>query len=215
MLRLLGIVVGLGCAATAAARDTAPAPAPASVTIAGLRWTSSNLAATRFRNGDAIPEVQDAAAWAAAGRAGRPAWARYGNAATAPDRWGVLYNRAAITDLRGLCPTGFRLPTKRDWSALEAALGGGGKAAQAMKARSGWPAGGAGTNSSGFGALPAGFRTQRGEYFLGRRVAYFWTAELEANGTSIAHMLFDDDRPLFRIEYDVAMGMSVRCVAPS
>jgi uncharacterized protein (TIGR02145 family) len=201
------LALAFGAPANAAPSD--------SVIIGKQRWTSSNLAVTRFRNGDAIPEIRDAAAWAAAGRAGRPAWARYGNAASAPDGWGVLYNFAAITDPRGLCPAGFRLPGKQDWRVLESALGGGKAAAASLKAATGWPAGGAGNNSSGFAALPAGFRTQRGEYFLGKRVAYFWVAERETNGTSIAHMLFDDDRPLFRIEYDVAMGMSVRCVAPA
>ena len=197
------------------AADSAPiGTSTTSTTIGGQRWTSSNLATTRFRNGDPIPEITDAAAWAAAGRSGKPAWVRYGNAGTAPAGWGVLYNYAAVTDRRGLCPAGYRVPGNKDWQALESALGGGARAARALKASTGWPAG-AGNNSSGFAALPAGFRTQRGDYFLGTRVAYFWSADREANGTTIAHMLFDDARPLFRIEYDVAMGMSVRCVAPA
>jgi len=200
--------MGLGIAAPATAET------PGSVTIGAQRWSAENLAVTRFRNGDAIPEVSDAGAWAAAGRAGRPAWIRYGNTAT-PAGWGVLYNFAAVTDPRGLCPAGFRVPDNRDWRQLEAALGGGKTAAASLKAATGWPTGVAGSNRSGFGALPAGFRTQQGAFFLGRRVAYFWSRDREANGTTIAHMLFDDDRPLFRIEYDVAMGMSVRCVAPA
>jgi uncharacterized protein (TIGR02145 family) len=183
-----------------------------SILVGQLQWMTKNLTVTRFANGDEIPDVADAMAWADAGRSGRPARSTYANAAEPPENWGMLYNYAVLTDPRGLCPDGWRLPSNEDWTKLEVALGGGSAAPAAMKSESAWPGGKGGTNASGFAALPAGFRTQRGEFFLGGRVAYFWARELAADGTPTAHMLFDDDRPLFRIQYDVAMGMSVRCV---
>ncbi len=124
----------------------------------------------------------------------------------------MLYNYAAITNKRGSCPSGFRIPDNSDWRTLEATLGNGGAASAALKTATGWPEGDRGTNSSGFAALPAGFRTQRGDFFLGERVAYFWSSDREADNSTTAHMLFDDQRPLFRIQYSVAMGMSVRCL---
>ncbi len=188
-----------------------PAAVPPSVRIGNQLWMRENLAVTRFRNGDAIPMVREAAAWAAAGEAGRPAYAIYGNASAPRPGWGLLYNYAAISDPRGLCPQGWRVPTKADWAELERRLGA--QPGAQLKARQGWGPGGAGTDAVGFAALPAGFRTQSGQDFLGDRVAYFWPADAEANGTVIAHMLFDYDSIIFRIEYLKAKGMSVRCLA--
>jgi uncharacterized protein (TIGR02145 family) len=188
-------------------------PVVASITIGDQRWMRDNLAVTRFRNGDPVPMISSAAAWATDGRMRRPAWSTYANASSVPPNWGLLYNYYAVSDPRGLCPIGWRLPSNADWRQLEKALGGGRAAAFALKSATGWPAGGAGENSSGFGALPAGFRSQRGEFFLGRRVAYFWSLDQASNRTTTAHMLFDDSSPLFRIQYEPAMGMSLRCIA--
>jgi uncharacterized protein (TIGR02145 family) len=43
------------------------------------------------------------------------------------------------------------------------------------------------------------------------RVGHFWSLT-ELSPTTTAHMLFDYDSKIFRIEYDKAMGMSVRCL---
>jgi uncharacterized protein (TIGR02145 family) len=130
-------------------------------------------------------------------------------------RDGLLYNYAAVRDPRGICPKGFRIPNDADWAALEAALGRE-VAATRMKTREHWPktatGPGNGTDDVGFGGLPAGFRTQRGDFFLGDQVAYFWSLTERSPNTTTAHMLFDYDSKIFRIEYDKAMGMSKRCL---
>jgi uncharacterized protein (TIGR02145 family) len=202
--------------ATGKAAQAAPArSAPATITIGQQVWLARNLAAVTFRNGDPIPRIAEAAAWAAAGPAGRPAQSAYENDEARAAREGLLYNYAAIADPRGLCPKGFRIPTDADWNTLEVTLGKD-VAATRMKARSGWPATqngpGNGSDDVGFGGLPAGFRTQRGDFFLGGRVAYFWSLTELSPTTTTAHMLFDYDPKIFRIEYDKAMGMSVRCI---
>lgn len=198
---------------------SAAAPAPAdlpTVTIGAQVWLARNLDATHFANGDPIPRITGEAAWAAAGAQGKPAQSAYANDEGRVARDGLLYNYAAITDPRGLCPKGFRIPTDADWNTLEATLGKD-TAATRMKTRAGWPAtetgaSGNGTDDVGFGGLPAGFRTQRGDFFLGDRVAYFWSLTALSPTTTTAHMLFDYDSKIFRIEYDKAMGMSVRCL---
>jgi uncharacterized protein (TIGR02145 family) len=218
---LSGITLALAAAAGLTPGQPAHAApdktlAPATITIGDQVWLARNLAVTSFRNGDPIPRITDAAAWAAAGRAGRPAQSAYDNDEARLSRDGLLYNYAAIRDARGLCPAGFRIPTDADWNRLEAALGKD-VAATRLKARSGWPvtesgAPGNGSDDVGFGGLPAGFRTQRGEFFLGGRVAYFWSLTELSPTTTTAHMLFDYDPKIFRIAYDKAMGMSVRCL---
>jgi uncharacterized protein (TIGR02145 family) len=188
---------------------------PETVTIGKQVWLARNLAVTRFANGDPIPRVTDSDDWAAAGAAGQPAQSAYDNAEARVARDGLLYNYAAIRDPRRLCPVGFRIPDDNDWATLEAALGKDVAAAK-LKAAQYWPntetGPGNGTDDVGFGGLPAGFRTQRGDFFLGDRVAYFWSLTELSPTTTTAHMLFDYDPKIFRIAYDKAMGMSVRCL---
>lgn len=218
-LLLCALAAGTGALATPVRQGEAHAapasPAPATITIGQQVWLARNLSVTTFRNGDPIPRITDARAWASAGSAGRPALSAYENDDARTARDGLLYNYAAIRDPRGLCPQGFRIPTDADWNALETFLGKN-VAATRMKTRSGWPMSengpGNGSDDVGFGGLPAGFRTQRGDFFLGGRVAYFWSLTELSPTTTTAHMLFDYDPKIFRIAYDKAMGMSVRCL---
>ncbi len=185
----------------------------ASVMIGEQRWMKQNMTATTFRNGDPIMRLTEAASWADAGRAKTPAYTTYANQPMPPANWGLLYNFAAVTDPRGICPIGWRVPNNRDWRQLEAFLGGGAGAARALKADDGWPGGLDGSNITGFAALPAGWRTQDGIFYLANRIAYFWTSDLSPDGTVVSHMLFDTERPMFRIGYNPGMGQSLRCIA--
>ncbi len=141
------------------------------------------------------------------------AYATYANQMPPPAKWGLLYNFAAVTDDRGICPEGWRVPDNRDWRELEDFLGGGAQATKALKAAEGWPGKYAGSDSTGFAALPAGWRTQEGIFFLAGRIGYFWTSEKSPDGTVMSHMVFDVERPMFRIGYDLGMGQSLRCIA--
>lgn len=208
---LAALALGIGTASTAEPASFAPE----TVAIGGQVWLARNLAVTHFANGDPIPRITGAAEWATAGSTGQPAQSPYANDEARVPRDGLLYNYAAIRDPRGLCPEGFRIPDDGDWAVLEATLGRD-VAATRMKTRQFWPetetGPGNGTDDVGFGGLPAGFRTQRGDFFLGDRVAYFWSLTERSPATTTAHMLFGYDSKLFRIEYDKAMGMSVRCL---
>ncbi|MGC6399016.1 fibrobacter succinogenes major paralogous domain-containing protein [Sphingomonas sp. FW199] len=189
------------------------APAIENVRIGTQVWMRENYAGTTFRNGDPIALATEDAAWVAAGQSGVPAYTTYANQVPPPAKWGLLYNFAAITDERGICPEGWRVPDNRDWRTLEDFLGGGAQAAKALKAAEGWPGRYAGSDSTGFGALPAGWRTQKGTFFLAGRIGYFWTRDRSADGTVLSHMVFDVERPIFRIGYDPGMGQSLRCIA--
>jgi len=176
-------------------------------------WMKENYAGTSFRNGDPIVRVVDDATWSEAGKSGTAAYTTYSNQTEPPANWGLLYNFAAISDERGICPKGWRVPNNRDWQVLEDFLGGGAKAADALKADQGWPGSYNGSNSSGFSALPAGWRTQNGIFYLAGRIGYFWTSDISPDGTVLSHMVFDVARPIFRIGYNPGMGQSLRCVA--
>lgn len=200
------------------ARETTSEQLPPETSIPSIKigsqvWMKENYAGTRFSNGDPVALVTDASAWAEAGRAGAAAYTTYSNQPSPPTKWGLLYNFAAITDQRGICPKGWRVPNNRDWRALEDFLGGGAQATKALKAAEGWPGSNAGDDSTGFAALPAGWRTHDGIFYLAGRIGYFWTSERSPDGTVVSHMVFDVERPIFRIGYNPGMGQSLRCIA--
>jgi uncharacterized protein (TIGR02145 family) len=97
-------------------------------------------------------------------------------------------NPAFTGNVRGICPTGWHLPSVAEWSSLETTLGGLVVAGGALKSTSGlWisPNSGA-TNSSGFSALPAGNRGPSGPFGNTGRGAYFWSPTPDVSGNSHA-----------------------------
>lgn len=129
-------------------------------------WMPENLNVDKFRNGDEIPEIRDAAAWEAAGESKQPAWCYYENDPTNGEKYGKLYNWYAVADPRGLCPSGWHVPSDAEWTALTDYLGGNELAGMKMKSTNGWEPyegkSGNGNNESGFSGLPGGYR-----YYLG------------------------------------------------
>jgi len=68
---------------------------------------------------------------------------------------GLLYTWEAA---KNACPSGWHLPTDKEWSLLVSQFGGTDKAGEALKSVKGWNEDGNGTNSSGFDALAGGTR---------------------------------------------------------
>ena len=147
------------------------------ITIGSQVWTSKNLDVSTYRNGDVIPQVQDASAWA---NLKTGAWCYYANDASNGTKYGKLYNWYAVNDPRGLAPKGFHIPSDAEWTVLTDYLGGQSKAGTKMKSASGWsPNGhifGNGTNSSGFAGFPGGCRVDDGRFVLVGRNGYWWGA---------------------------------------
>lgn len=190
----------------------ASAQEPPTVRIGSQVWMKYNLSTLTFRDGDSIPLIREGEEWAISGKYGIPACTPYKGQESNTRQYGLLYNYAAVTDPRGLCPAGFRVPKNKDWAKLEDYLGKD-SAARALKATMGWEGNGNGNNSSGFNALPGGFRSEKGVFFLEQRVGYWWTLEEEKNKPTVtAILVFDYDPKIFRIEYAKEKGMSVRCL---
>ena len=89
------------------------------------------------------------------------------------DKYGQLYNWATVMDLpsscnesscssqiqsphRGICPSGWHIPSVYDWNVLKDQVGGWEEAGKYLKATSGWAENGNGTDDYGFSALPGG-----------------------------------------------------------
>ena len=107
------------------------------VVIGTQTWMSKNLNVDRFRNGDLIRHAVSASEWEDAGGNGQAAWCYYENKPENGDDYGKLYNWYAVNDSRGLCPTGWHVPSDKEWTTLENDLGSsaaGGK----LKSTTGW-----------------------------------------------------------------------------
>ena len=154
------------------------------VAIGEQCWFAENLRNMHYANGDAIPGELTSEEWSNT-LAG--AQSIYGEGSSwCPDEpcdyeanlvnYGRLYNWYAVDDARGVCPSGWHVPTDAEYSELIDFLGGASIAGGLMKATfEDWPSWD-GTNNSGFSALPGGLRAA-GSAFLdvGDR-AIFWSS---------------------------------------
>ena len=145
------------------------------VTIGSQVWTTKNLDVETFRNGDAIPQVQDAAAWK---NLKTGAWCYYENKAENGATYGKLYNWYAVKDKRGLAPKGYHIPSDEEWTTLTNYLGGEKIAGAKMKSSSGWENNANGTNTIGFAGLPGGLRDYDGVFFSVGGNGYWWSSSV-------------------------------------
>ena len=149
------------------------------IIIGSQEWMSENLKTSRYNNGDSIPNIKDDLTWL---NLTTGAFSYYGNDFSNNETYGKLYNFYTIVDSRGVCPTGWHVPTSNNnISALTNFLGSnpGGKLKQTGNIYWGTPNVGA-TNQSGFSALPGGYRWPNTIYstapfgYMGQ-VASFWS----------------------------------------
>ena len=140
--------------------------------------------------------------------------------------YGVLYNwNAAMagadssntnpSGVQGVCPTGWHLPSKAEWTQLADFLGGAAVAGGKLKemGTSHWldPNTGA-TNETGFRALPGGYRNSLGEYKYMAKLGIWGTSSMsDATGLYTGRM-HSQNQNLDQTAYNTAGALSVRCV---
>jgi len=82
--------------------------------------------------------------------------------------------------VRGICPEGWHLPSEDEWSALFTAVGGDYSAGEDLKSTTGWNENGNGTDSYGFGVLPAGIHEDyskgAGVFEYAGKYTNFWSS---------------------------------------
>jgi uncharacterized protein (TIGR02145 family) len=174
-------------------------------------WTLTNLKVRKYRNGNGISTNLDNSQWASTTSG---AFAVYGNDATNADIYGNLYNWYAVNDSRGLCPTGWHVPSDAEWTTLEGHLGGSSMAGGAMKSTGTtlWSSPNTGaTNSSGFTALPGGYRINDGGFnFVGSN-GYWWSSSSAGSGGAWSRVLGYGSANVYRGNDARRHGFSVRC----
>ena len=196
----------------------------ATVLIGEECWFAENLRSESYENGDAIPAGLSDSEW---GSTISGAVAVYGEGSStcynySPDgdacdeawslnEYGRLYNWYAVDDARGLCPSGWHVPTDGEWTVLTDHLGGASIAGVHMKTSYGWDAGGNGTNSSGFSGLPGGYRDYDGTFFSAGGNGYWWSSS-PVGSFAWYRNLVSSSGNVVRANYYPRIGFSVRCV---
>jgi uncharacterized protein (TIGR02145 family)/gliding motility-associated-like protein len=175
------------------------------VQIGGQCWTKENLKVSKYRNGYAIPTGLGNATW---GSTSSGAYAIYDNDNANDAIYGKLYNWYAVADNRGLCPTGWHVPTDIEWTTLVDYLGGESVAGGKMRPK--------GTNESGFTAFEGGYRTNDGVFTNLTRDAFFWSATANGDNNALTRVLYDISygNGITRTDYRTlkSYGFSVRCL---
>jgi uncharacterized protein (TIGR02145 family) len=181
------------------------------ITIGTKVWMAENLKTTKYRNGEAIPNVTVNASWDEL-ITGAYCW--YNNDVANKATYGGLYNWYAVADIRNIAPAGWHVPTDAELTTLTTYLGGESVVPDKLKevGTSHWYSSGA-TNSSGFTALPGGYRRKLDGSFNGVEVNGIWWSGTET-GAEFAwyRILSDGNYMTFRFADDKRNGFSVRCV---
>ena len=128
------------------------------VQIGAQCWFAENLRAWNYRNGDAIPEETDGPTWATLTTG---AAAAFDNDNSNYETFGLLYNWYAVSDSRGICPSGWQGASESDFQTLLTAAGGNTEADVTLRSDEvAWIGSNpdSGTDALGFGLLPGGMR---------------------------------------------------------
>ena len=187
------------------------------VEIGDQCWFAENLQTTVYADGASIPEVIGGSAWYGSSSGAR---CNYGNNASNVSTYGRLYNWYAVDDARGLCPSGWHVPTLGEWNELRDYITSQGWApgteGTALKSTTGWANNGNGTDDFGFSALPGGYRnggSSSGSFSFSGHRGYWWSSSQDPNtGRNWYRYLLGSNPSLSGLYFPPSYGMSVRCL---
>lgn len=190
------------------------------VIIGDQVWMAENLMTITFNNSNSITNVTDAGTWIALNT---PAYCWYDNdEATNKPLYGALYNWFTA-DNANLCPTGWHVPSDEEFKTLEMYLGmtqvqadgfswRGTDQGTQLKNTTGWTTGN-GTNTSGFSALPGGYRYYGDGGFVGAgTISYWWTSDAVSAANAYYRRLDGAETGVFREGAVKTAGKYVRCL---
>jgi len=182
-------------------------------TIIGTQvWTTKNLDITKYRNGDAITQVNTIQEWANANAKQEGAWCYYNFDPKNGELYGKLYNWHAVNDPRGLAPDGYHIPSDEEWNLLVDYLGGIDSAVIVMKSNSGWFENGNGNNKSGFTGLPGGFLSTSGAFYDITELGTWWSSTEFDKDDAWGRNLNYKSTKVGRFDYNKIGYLSIRCL---
>jgi uncharacterized protein (TIGR02145 family) len=116
---------------------------------------------------------------------------------------------------RGICPSGWHLPTKEEWGVMTTYIGGEETGGKKLKATSGWTVdklSKSGTDEYGFSALPGGLGSSSGIFSDVGTSGVWWSAtEINAIAAYDRYIYYDSDY-VGMIDLDKSYLYSVRCL---
>ncbi|MCF8361262.1 MAG: fibrobacter succinogenes major paralogous domain-containing protein [Prolixibacteraceae bacterium] len=188
-------------------------------------WMAENLKTTKLNDGTEIPEVIADSAWENLSAAGF-CWPK-NDEMSWKDTYGALYNWYAVNTEK-LCPKGWHVPTDADWLALEKAIGMSEKTALSTGRRGAamasklageanlWTDGALELDesfgSTGFNALPAGYRGGNGQFYETGNVGNWWSSTEYSKLNAWYRGVYFYATDVARYGLDMRTGVSVRCV---
>ena len=177
-----------------------------SILLGKQEWMMDNLKVTKYRNGQSIPHIQDSIVWNAWKNG---AYVFYKN----DTKHGILYNWMAVNDSRGVCPTGWHVPSSFEWDTLAKFLGGNEVAGGKMKTKLHWETPNtSATNESSFHALPKGMYGVNGSFNNIGKNAYWWSSSEHGVSSAWGREIGFNESALFAGHGDKRDGLSVRCI---
>lgn len=202
-------------------------------------WMAENLKTTHYADGTAIQLVENGTDWVLLVHSAK-AMCYYDNSITNKDEYGALYNWEAAmngsissvanpSDVQGVCPDSWHLPSDDEWKELEMYLGMNQSVAEMYSFRgtnegsklagdsslwiNGALEGDIEFGSSGFNALPGGYRPPYNEIFsqLGD-IAEFWSSTESGDTLVFTRLLHFYNTRVHRFTISKKDGHSVRCI---
>jgi uncharacterized protein (TIGR02145 family) len=181
------------------------------VAIGTQVWFKENLRTKKYRSGALIPVKTNTDTSTLVGQ-----MYYYANdSLTNYSVYGALYNWKATQSSDSLCPVGWHVPTDTEWTTLTTFLGGESVAGGKMKETGTtlWNSPNTDAdNSSGFSALPGGYRNSDGSFGIIRGLAFIWSATEFDNNYAWGRVLYNNFGGVSRFTYFKSVGFSVRCL---
>jgi len=120
------------------------------------------------------------------------------------EKYGRLYN---WDEAMKACPSGWHLPSDKEWQTLVDFAGGMDAAAGKLKAKSGWEEDGGGSDEYGFSALPGGYGDPDGSFSNFGGLGIWWTSE----DNDFAYIMYGGSSKV-GVNYLNESLLSVRCI---
>jgi len=195
------------------------------VQIGNQCWFKENLRTTKYNDGTSITNITNASTWTSTTTG---AYCCYSNSTSNCTTYGALYNWYAVTTGK-LCPSGWHVPSDAEWKTLEMYLG----MTQAQADATGWRGTDQGSKlagnaslwtdgaldqnvnfgTSGFSALPGGYRNASDGSFGGLGSIGCWWSSTEYGGSDAwDRILHYDGANVDRNDANKSNGFSVRCL---
>jgi uncharacterized protein (TIGR02145 family) len=199
-----------------------------SVKIGTQVWMAENLKTTKYRNGDLIGTTDPASKDLSQETAPKYQWAPRAEELLVAV-YSRLYSWYAVTDSRNLCPAGWHVPSDAEFTVLTDYListgygidGSGPDIAKSMASKTGWttvPAAGEignneSNNSSGFTAIPGGYRYDFKTFTDIGYICHWWTSsEYDSDKAISVELHYSGSEIWSGPDNKRASAYSVRCL---